>query len=166
MISVRDVDDWYRSLKRTILGPDSKPTLAAMFLNAFDPTIRLIFSELLLSNRLLFGERWWECSREDVQVIWDSQMKRVHDAARRENVLHFDVKEGWGPLCEFLGHEVPRDENGKVLPFPRVNDAASFDSVIGAYLKKLMLRRLAQVGAVLAVSIAAGVGAYRFRTQV
>ena len=31
------------------------------------------------------------------------------------------MKEGWGPLCEFLGVGVPEDE-----PFPHLNDTEAF----------------------------------------
>jgi Sulfotransferase domain len=34
------------------------------------------------------------------------------------------VKEGWGPLCEFLGVEEPDK------PFPRLNDAAEVQRLI------------------------------------
>ncbi|HKK93808.1 MAG TPA: sulfotransferase [Longimicrobiales bacterium] len=37
-----------------------------------------------------------------------------------DRLLVYQVTEGWGPLCEFLGAEVP-DE-----PFPRTNDRAEF----------------------------------------
>lgn len=47
-----------------------------------------------------------------------------HDMVRRlvpkENLLEYSVKEGWEPLCKFLGEPVP-DE-----PFPCLNDRASF----------------------------------------
>jgi len=36
----------------------------------------------------------------------------------QDRLLVYEVKEGWEPLCEFLGVEVP-DE-----PFPRLNDTA------------------------------------------
>jgi hypothetical protein len=35
------------------------------------------------------------------------------------------VKEGWGPLCEFLGVEVPREK-----PFPHLNDTGTFRTMI------------------------------------
>ena len=35
-----------------------------------------------------------------------------------------EVKEGWGPLCQFLGEEIPD------VPFPRVNDTAEFNQRI------------------------------------
>jgi hypothetical protein len=34
----------------------------------------------------------------------------------------FDVKQGWEPLCAFLGVSIPAGE-----PFPHVNDAADFN---------------------------------------
>ncbi len=36
-----------------------------------------------------------------------------------EQLLVFDVREGWAPLCRFLGVAIPD------TPFPNVNDRAS-----------------------------------------
>ena len=44
----------------------------------------------------------------------------VRGLVEEERLLEWTVRDGWGPLCEFLGKEVP-DE-----PFPHVNDAAGF----------------------------------------
>ena len=41
-----------------------------------------------------------------------------------DRLLVYEVKEGWGPLCEFLGVEVP-DE-----PFPHLNDTADFKKMV------------------------------------
>ena len=38
-----------------------------------------------------------------------------------EKLLVYDVKEGWEPLCAFLGVEAPGD-----TPFPHLNDRDSF----------------------------------------
>jgi len=43
-----------------------------------------------------------------------------------DRLLVYRVTEGWGPLCEFLGAEVP-DE-----PFPRTNDRAEFWELVAA----------------------------------
>lgn len=50
---------------------------------------------------------------------------RAHNAAVRAAIpaaqlLVFDVREGWGPLCKFLGLAVPE------APFPKSNDRAEF----------------------------------------
>ena len=50
----------------------------------------------------------------------------VRDTIPADQLLVFQVKEGWEPLCDFLGVAVP-DE-----PFPRTNDRAEFwDRVSG-----------------------------------
>jgi hypothetical protein len=41
--------------------------------------------------------------------------KHVRSIVPKDNLLEFTPKDGWKPLCEFLGKEVP-DE-----PFPHVN---------------------------------------------
>lgn len=53
---------------------------------------------------------------------WLTGLYDVHNDHVRKNVpskqmLEFDVSQGWGPLCEFLGKPIP-DE-----PFPHVNDS-------------------------------------------
>lgn len=50
----------------------------------------------------------------------------VKDAIPAHQLLVYQVKEGWAPLCKFLGKPVPAD------PFPRTNDRAEFwDRVSG-----------------------------------
>ncbi|PFX31354.1 uncharacterized protein LOC111322195 [Stylophora pistillata] len=46
--------------------------------------------------------------------------ERVKVVVRKENLLIFNVKQGWGPLCEFLKCQIPTQE-----PFPRINVALS-----------------------------------------
>ena len=44
----------------------------------------------------------------------------VRDAIPPAKLLAYEVKEGWGPLCEFLGVDVPSE------PFPRTNSRTEF----------------------------------------
>jgi hypothetical protein len=58
-------------------------------------------------------------------------MREAHNGQVKAGVapgrlLVFDVKEGWGPLCRFLGADVP------TTPFPRVNEAEGFHSRFAA----------------------------------
>ena len=39
-------------------------------------------------------------------------------------LLEFDVKQGWEPLCTFVGKPVPAD------PFPRTNDREEFFKLV------------------------------------
>lgn len=76
---------------------------------------------------------------------------------RPERLLEFNVKQGWGPLCEFLGEDVPKDENGEKTAFPRVNDTASFNSYQGMGKYKVARHPLAAIN----MSIA-GIGVIGF----
>ena len=46
-----------------------------------------------------------------------SHVRRV---VPKENLLEFKAEDGWIPLCEFLGHQVPEEE------FPSINDAQEY----------------------------------------
>ncbi|KAJ3480985.1 hypothetical protein NLG97_g7931 [Lecanicillium saksenae] len=77
--------------------------------------------------------------------------KMVRGAVPAEQLLEFDLKDGWEPLCKFLDVPVPD------VPFPRVNDEAEFLKMLHT-LDVLILSRLAQkLGWVLV-----GVGALAF----
>eukprot|EP01006_Ploeotia_vitrea_P067109 TRINITY_DN96452_c0_g1_i1.p3 TRINITY_DN96452_c0_g1~~TRINITY_DN96452_c0_g1_i1.p3 ORF type:complete len:109 (+),score=18.44 TRINITY_DN96452_c0_g1_i1:360-686(+) len=84
-----------------------------------------------------FGEWVWEVEWgekgffkgrfEDKAFALEVFQKHTEDVIATvppEKLLVFDVKDGWGPLCDFL--EVPIPEE----PFPRVNDKATFHKVL------------------------------------
>lgn len=51
----------------------------------------------------------------------------VRKTVPAERLLEFDVKQGWGPLCEFLGKPVPS------IPFPHINDRVVVDTIIKVF---------------------------------
>jgi hypothetical protein len=64
--------------------------------------------------------------REELRQAFVSHNEAVRATIPGDRLLVFEVKDGWGPLCEFLGVSAP-DE-----PFPRSNDRAEFwDRVTG-----------------------------------
>lgn len=48
-----------------------------------------------------------------------------------ERLLEWNVEDGWKPLCEFLGKEVPE------TPFPRTNDKDGFAKRVGTDTESL-----------------------------
>ena len=74
---------------------------------------------------------------------WNAAVREYVPADR---LLEFNVKQGWAPLCDFLGVPVPAGE------FPRVNDAASMHRIIRAGNAFLVA-----FGALLSVALAYGV---------
>lgn len=72
---------------------------------------------------------------------YHQHIEEVKAAVPPEQLLIFSAKEGWQPLCDFLGVPVPG------TPFPNVNDRDEFKS------------RLAKMRAAAYVILAAGAGA-------
>ena len=70
-----------------------------------------------------------------------------------ERLLEFQVREGWGPLCAFLGEEVPEVE------FPRMNDKEEFLWVHALMWWIAVGKLTAKIGAIIAVPAIAYVGA-------
>ncbi|MEM6708920.1 MAG: sulfotransferase family protein [Pseudomonadota bacterium] len=55
---------------------------------------------------------------------YDAHLAEVRAAVPAERLLEFDVRDGWEPLCAFLGVPVPP------TPFPRINEREAFKRTI------------------------------------
>lgn len=65
--------------------------------------------------------------RDGLERAFEAHVAAVKEAVPADRLLVFEVKDGWQPLCAFVGADVP-DE-----PFPRTNDRTEFwDRVAGA----------------------------------
>ncbi|KAL3455770.1 hypothetical protein BJX64DRAFT_294729 [Aspergillus heterothallicus] len=76
--------------------------------------------------------------------VYQDHNNMVRGLVGRERLLEWSVEEGWGPLCEFLGHPVP-DE-----PFPRSNDAKGFEDTVDGLLKARIQRSFRHIFLLLA----------------
>ena len=78
------------------------------------------------------------------ETVWNAHIDEVKSALPADRLLVFEVKDGWAPLCAFLGKPVPE------RPFPRVNDAEQFHKMIKGMTRLAYVPWI--VGAVLAAS--------------
>jgi hypothetical protein len=123
ILSVRDPDSWYESMRQTIV-----PALMRFPNRLILPLLpriggpHRVMSNTHLHRDLLarFDDR--EHAKK-VFVDWNEEVKRTVPS---ERLLVFEPKDGWQPLCDFLGVSVP-DE-----PFPRLNDTAEFRRFVRA----------------------------------
>lgn len=103
VLTLRDPDSWFDSVSETIFSDRmlaqsrGTPLEAMMQANVIG-----VFGDRIADRA--FMTDWY--SRRNQEVI---------DTMPTERLLVFHPKEGWEPLCAFLGVEVPG------LPFPRVN---------------------------------------------
>lgn len=110
ILSVRDAEAWYQSMRKTLISFMSGPL----------PPVELgvIHTQLIMANDIIKKRTFDDKldNKEHVIRTFEAHNRLVQQTLSAERVLVFNVAEGWQPLCEFLGTAVP-DE-----PFPRVND--------------------------------------------
>lgn len=153
ILTVRDTPEaWHASVSNTILAlvrlcsprhlrhPGRNPWnhLQAFFAPKMPgPRMQEFFDKMV---EALDGDRLAD-EREGIEVYLahNERVRRLAEAKGLE-FLEFNVKQGWGPLCEFLGKEVPKADDGAVLPFPKVNDSAEYKEKVS------MLRWLVPLG--------------------
>lgn len=112
----RDVDSWYRSMEEAII--DTTWGWRADFFTCFLAPVFFGGKTGLTIRKVLLG--FFEA--RDVKELRAHAKERdkrhyaeIRAAVPLERVLNFDPKDGWQPLCAFLGKDVPS------VPFPRKN---------------------------------------------
>ncbi|KAI9714605.1 MAG: hypothetical protein M1828_001142 [Chrysothrix sp. TS-e1954] len=86
--------------------------------------------------------------------------EEVRRETPRERLLEYELGSGWGPLCEFLGKDVPEG-----VEFPRLNEGQSIQDMFEVMRTKAM-GRVAQNLGIGAGVVAVGVGLWtRWRSR-
>ncbi|KAI9758561.1 MAG: hypothetical protein M4579_002996 [Chaenotheca gracillima] len=121
--TTRDKEAWFKSMQNTLLAWSKHPSIKLIQLHGaiFGKPMRYVSDYLDVYFHGYFGGDFIANGRR----VWDEHYDLVHSLAPPEKILDYQVKEGWGPLCEFLGDPVPN------LEFPRVNDTDEFQRRLG-----------------------------------
>jgi hypothetical protein len=115
ILSVRDSSEkWFESFQNTIGSVvSSKFHGFSIYLFRFVRLHRIMVFKIL--------KKW---SREFGPVgpsFHDQYNKRVMNENKEDEILVYNVKEGWAPLCKFLEVDIPKN-----TPFPNINDTKEF----------------------------------------
>ena len=129
VLTVRQSDKWADSIMNTI-----------GLLHPYSPRwgVRVVFNNLLRGPGNMIKLMWPKFAQDEGILskgkIYDKEylMKKFDDYNENvkrqcppDKVLVFDVKDGWTPLCAFLGKPVPD------VPFPHANETAEMLMTIG-----------------------------------
>ncbi|GAA4633031.1 sulfotransferase family protein [Actinoallomurus vinaceus] len=121
ILSVRDPRSWYESAYESIYRARSFVAGDPLSVQRRDVVGRMVWDGT-------FGGRFEDA--EHAMAVFTEHNDAVRREVPAERLLEFQVKQGWGPLCDFLGVPVP-DE-----PFPRSNDRQEFADRIADRLRK------------------------------
>lgn len=140
ILTVRSAESWWQSASQTIfaIGKAAPPWLKLLV-----PRMKKVFGmhEKLIAGRTFRGK---QDNAAFAKSTFEHHNLTVQRVIPKERLLVFEVKQGWGPLCAFLGKPVPE------TPFPNVNDTAEFK-------KRIMMMHVMTWGPwVLLALIAAG----------
>ena len=103
LLNVREPEKWFESVNETILNPAFVD--AARGAPPYDFLNATVYSTM--DGRM--------AEREFMVEHFQRHVAAVQEAIPADRLLVYEVKDGWAPLCAFLGLPVPAE------PFPRVN---------------------------------------------
>jgi hypothetical protein len=130
MLTVRSPEGWVKSMRETVWGVyfgDSVNHYVNAARQLVDPLwdryIKLMTRLLWAEGGDLHGDTFDDA---EFGKLMERYNQSVIDYVPADRLLVWDPKQGWEPMCEFLGVAVP-DE-----PLPHVNDTNSFkEGVVG-----------------------------------
>ncbi len=117
ILSVRDPDTWYESCINTIY-PASAPEAGSDFATSDDPMAQMIAAVIWQGT---FQGKFRD--KRHAVSVFERHIEEVQTRVPADRLLVFDVRQGWEPLCGFLGVEVPENQ-----PFPRVNSTLDWQN--------------------------------------
>jgi hypothetical protein len=111
LLTVRDPESWYKSFSGTI-SPLVEAHARARY--ELKPFLEMV-SEVLYKTGFRIPS-----DKDDLIAAFNRHNQAVHEAIPPDRLLIYDVKQGWGPLCDFLGVPVPS------TAFPQTNSKDDF----------------------------------------
>lgn len=127
ILTNRDLNSWHKSIIHTVEA--IKPSRLDLFIGFFfksetwrhQSMISMMWDRVVGSDLPKNGKAWFTQHYAHVRRLM---------ADRPQDLLEYEVKQGWTPLCEFLNKPIPPQD------FPRTNDSASFQVKISAVTKQ------------------------------
>lgn len=123
ILSVRDPEKWYASAERTIYALKE-----AALRNQLAEDRVVAPPEVLLMIKTLIWDHTFEdrfADKEFAIDVFNRHNEDVKNSVPADKLLVYEIQQGWEPLCELLGVDVPEEE------FPHLNDAETFRQMFG-----------------------------------
>jgi hypothetical protein len=148
ILTVRDPRDWYDSAARTI-SQALAPPIPFRLLTWRRPRRRDFLDEIQRLARDREGGGHFADADQAI-AVFEQHIAAVRAYVPAGRLLVFDVREGWAPLCSFLGVPEPAE------PFPRENTRATFRRRQRKAFTRVLARRavaVAVVGAAVTLAV-------------
>lgn len=113
LLTVRDSDRWYDSVRETIYQVIDKPPTT-------DDPVAIAQRDMVIS--LIMDKTFSGKLGDKAHAIacFEQHNQSVRDSVPAERLLEFEVSQGWQPLCKFLDVAIPEAD------FPKTNSTEEF----------------------------------------
>lgn len=134
IMTVRAFDGWYTSISNTVrkAGPQNLPEKLKMMAKLLtNPRVRKVVGCIKLVKEMLWKVQF-EGRFDDkafAEEVFNRHIESVKAHVPADKLLVYDVRDGWGPLCEFLGVPVPSE------PLPHLNKKENFKTMLQSLMK-------------------------------
>lgn len=133
ILTVRDPEKWYESVNATIrhVNPGIATRLKLIFSLPFSSTARKQ-ARIFQHNDRVIWKKFFQNKFEDKDFAiehFNRHIEEVKSHVPAEQLLVFDSKDGWEPICTFLGKEIPQ------TPYPSTNKRENFKEFVQDALK-------------------------------
>ena len=136
ILTTRDPEEWYESALKTIYKP--KPSLALILTIIskipFSRRVRRLPRVMFAMDRIVFKGLFdgQFADKQHTLEVYKRHYDEVIKAVPPPQLLIYNVKEGWEPLCTFLEVPVPPGE-----PFPYANTGEDFSKMELEFIRSL-----------------------------
>ena len=124
--TTREFDSWYKSVYETVYRgkPKGVKDIFRMIKNmVLSSDFRRVAPVFMLNDKLIWDGQFQSKfeDKEFMRILYRKHEEEVKRHVKAENLLIYNVKEGWKPLCDFLNKPIPQ------IVFPRENERNEFN---------------------------------------
>jgi hypothetical protein len=138
ILTIRPFENWYSSIYSTIwqAGPQTLPQKLKMISKLlFNPRLRSVIKCVKFAKGTIFGDHLQGkfTDKAFAEKMYHQHIADVKAYVPANKLLVYDVSEGWGPLCKFLGVAEPKE------PLPHLNKKENFKGMLVELMKGNMV---------------------------
>lgn len=159
ILAQRPAESWYESFNRGVIETYWKTAPVTAVLSFLDPQlarpVHRLWTRLFATPDGYFGSTTRNEMQQHAISVYEEHNREIIAAVPSDRLLHFQVTDGWEPLCTFLSVDVP------TCPFPRINEGAAIEDVVSTFVRRSLLKVARNMG-MLFISIIVGVFAFHW----
>jgi len=138
ILTVRDFEGWYKSVDSTVFraGPQTPIEKIKMLGKLlFNTRARKVVKCIKWFKKVFFADELQGKfgNKDFAKKFWEDHIAQIKSSVPEDKLLVYDVRDGWGPLCKFLGVDEPAE------PLPHLNKKENFKEMLPKLMKGEMV---------------------------